>query len=118
MYYNRETYSISYDLVGGVKNNTGLYPTSYIYGQQITLDTPKRDGYDFAGWYKESTYNTKVDAISSKVNGNITLYAKWIPAGTISVNEDMYLTFDANVNGTFTIVGDKNTMQLVCFIRW
>ena len=107
MYYNRETYSISYDLVGGVKNNTGLYPTSYIYGQQITLDTPKRDGYDFAGWYKESTYNTKVDAISSKVNGNITLYAKWIPAGTISVNEDMYLTFDANVNGTFTIVGDK-----------
>ncbi|WP_418934362.1 InlB B-repeat-containing protein, partial [Eubacterium sp.] len=107
MYYNRETYSISYDLAGGVKNNTGLYPTSYIYGQQITLDTPKRDGYDFAGWYKESTYNTKVDAISSKVNGNITLYAKWIPAGTISVNEDMYLTFDANVNGTFTIVGDK-----------
>ena len=107
MYYNRETYSISYELVGGVKNNTGLYPTSYIYGQQITLDTPKRDGYDFAGWYKESTYNTKVDAISSKVNGNITLYAKWIPAGTISVNEDMYLTFDANVNGTFTIVGDK-----------
>ncbi|WP_347995589.1 glycosyl hydrolase [uncultured Eubacterium sp.] len=107
MYYNRETYSISYDLVGGVKNNTGLYPTSYIYGQQITLDTPKRDGYDFAGWYKESTYNTKVDAISSKVSGNIILYAKWIPAGTISVNEDMYLTFDANVNGTFTIVGDK-----------
>ena len=107
MYYNRETYSISYELVGGVKNNTGLYPTSYIYGKQITLDTPKRDGYDFAGWYKESTYNTKVDAISSKVNGNITLYAKWIPAGTISVNEDMYLTFDANVNGTFTIVGDK-----------
>ncbi len=48
-----------------------------------------------------------MDAISSKVNGNITLYAKWIPAGTISVNEDMYLTFDANVNGTFTIVGDK-----------
>lgn len=59
MYYNRETYSISYDLVGGVKNNTGLYPANYIYGQQITLDTPKKDGYEFSGWYKESTYNTK-----------------------------------------------------------
>ena len=106
VYYNRNTYTLSYDLNGGSKNNTGLYPSSYVYGETKQLDTPKKDGYDFYGWYKESTYNTKVDKISSKLSGNITLYAKWIPAGTILISEDMYLTFDNNTKGTFTIVGD------------
>lgn len=106
LYYTRNTYTISYDLVGGVKNDTSLYPTSYIFGETKTLDTPKKDGYDFYGWYKESTYATKVSSITPKTNGNITLYAKWIPAGTILINEDMYLTFDGNMNGTFSIVGD------------
>lgn len=107
LYYTRNTYTISYDLVGGVKNDTSLYPASYTFGETKTLDTPKRDGYDFYGWYKESTYETKISSITEKTNGNITLYAKWIPAGTILINEDMYLTFDANMNGVFNIVGDS-----------
>lgn len=106
LYYTRNTYTISYDLVGGVKNDTTLYPASYVFGETKTLDTPKKDGYDFYGWYKESTYTTKVPSITAKTYGNITLYAKWIPAGTILINEDMYLTFDGNMNGTFNIVGD------------
>lgn len=106
LYYTRNTYTISYDLVGGVRNDASLYPTSYIFGETKALDTPKKDGYDFYGWYKESTYTTKVPSITPKTNGNMTLYAKWIPSGTILINEDMYLTFDGNMNGTFQIVGD------------
>lgn len=107
LYYTRSTYTITYDLTGGEKNDTSLYPSSYTFGETKTLDTPKRDGYDFYGWYKESTYETKVSSITAKTSGNLTLYAKWIPAGTILINEDMYLTFDGNMNGTFTIVGDS-----------
>lgn len=106
VYYQRGNYTISYDLTGGQKSNTALYPSSYIYGQTYNLDTPVRDGYVFYGWYADAAYSKKIETINPKLYGNLTLYAKWIPQGTILIDEDTYLTFDTSTNGTFTIVGD------------
>lgn len=106
VYYSRNTYAVSYDLAGGSRSDDSLYPNTYIFGENKKLDTPQKEGYDFYGWYRESSYDTKVVEITEKTNGNLTLYAKWIPAGTIMINEDMYLSFDRNMNGTFNIVGD------------
>lgn len=107
VYYTRNTYNISYELNGGQKTNATLYPESYIYGETCTLDSPTRNGYDFYGWYADEVYDTKIPSITEKTNGNLTLYAKWIPKGTILINEDVYLTFDADTKGTFTIIGDS-----------
>ncbi|MCU0105516.1 DUF4886 domain-containing protein [Acholeplasma vituli] len=40
---------------------------------------PTRDGYTFAGWFKESSLTTPWQFASDKVTGNIKLYAKWTP---------------------------------------
>lgn len=39
---------------------------------------PIRDGYEFAGWYRESECINEWNFISSVVHSQITLYAKWI----------------------------------------
>ena len=41
-----------------------------------SIDTITKDGYTFAGWYLDSTYNNSFD-LNSPINSNITLYAKW-----------------------------------------
>ncbi len=46
--------------------------------------TPTRDGYKFAGWYKED--GTKVTSVST--DSNMTLYAKWYPIMTFSAGTD------------------------------
>ena len=46
-----------------------------VYGN---LPIPTKSGFVFAGWYKESTFNTRIenDSIFNDAT-NITLYAKW-----------------------------------------
>lgn len=107
VYYTRGIYSVSYELNGGTKADTSKYPTSYTYGETYNLDYPTKEGYDFYGWYTDSILSDKLELIEPKTHGNLTLYAKWIPKGTILINEDVYLTFDTETKGTFTIIGDS-----------
>ena len=37
---------------------------------------PQKSGYDFMGWYTDSSFTTKYD-FDTPVTSNITLYAKW-----------------------------------------
>lgn len=41
------------------------------------LPVLNKDGYSFAGWYKDSDFTFFVDSVSS-INKNLTLYAKWV----------------------------------------
>ncbi len=41
---------------------------------------PERDGYSFAGWYKDSACTIAWIFSEDAVPGDITLYAKWTPA--------------------------------------
>lgn len=43
----------------------------------ISIDLPERDGYGFDGWYTDKELTKKYD-LTTKVNKDITLYAKWI----------------------------------------
>ena len=38
---------------------------------------PKKEGYKFCGWYKDSSYITKWDFENDVVTADITLYVKW-----------------------------------------
>jgi uncharacterized repeat protein (TIGR02543 family) len=52
--------------------------TTVIDGDTITRPTdPTKDGYTFAGWYKEATYENLWDFATDTVTENITLYARW-----------------------------------------
>ena len=55
------------------------YPKNYIYGVGVnTLPIPTHlEGYNFLGWYTESTFVNLVTGISASTEGDVNLYAKW-----------------------------------------
>ena len=71
-------YTVSFDANGGSSSVTSKQVTlGKAYG---TLPTPSRTGYDFAGWYTESTGGTQVtDSTIYNISGNSILYAHWNP---------------------------------------
>lgn len=49
------------------------------YGERISPPVdPIREGYEFAGWYKDIHLTDEWDFEADCVRGNMTLYAKWI----------------------------------------
>ena len=62
-----------------------------------TLPVPKRDGYDFAGWYFDSALNLPIKDSFSVDLVNVTIYAKW--SKTIT---------DPEENGVADILDSKN----------
>lgn len=56
------------------------FPSKYTYGTTVKLPAPlSRTGYTFGGWYSDENFKTKVTKITSKMSGDINLYAKWTP---------------------------------------
>ena len=68
-------YNITYVLDEGVNNPNN--PSKYNKNTTYTLLDATKDGYEFIGWYLDSSYTTKVTEINSSLNGDITLYAKF-----------------------------------------
>lgn len=97
----KEKYSITYYLDEGT-NDSGN-PSSYTnQSEDITLKEPKKTGYTFAGWYKESSRKNKITVITKGTTGNLNLYAKW--------NANKYtIEFDGNKSTS----GSTPTMQSV-----
>lgn len=73
--WNVQTYTISY--INATDDNPN--PTSYTYGTEIVLQSLSKEGYDFGGWYTNSSYTNQITSITSTMSGNLTLYAKWNP---------------------------------------
>ena len=49
------------------------------YGERVNRpEDPVREGYEFAGWYKDIHLTDEWDFETDNVQGNMTLYAKWI----------------------------------------
>lgn len=85
---------------GGTIENCGVFPWSFdeftvtfdsdggsavseqkvLNSSAIEPNEPKRNGYDFAGWYLNDAKYT----FDTKITGNITLKAHWTPAATLS----------------------------------
>ena len=92
------TYNITYNTNGGTMPDS--YATTYnIESVNITLPTPTRKGYTFAGWYaNEGLTDPAVTSITHGSTGDKQFWAKWT-ANTYTVQ------FDGNGNtddGTMT----------------
>lgn len=69
-------YTVIFDSTGGslVENTPGVSKGSLI-NEPLS---PTKDGYHFAGWYKDEALTEDWVFLTDIVNGNLTLYAKWI----------------------------------------
>lgn len=115
--YYPNTYTITYNLDGGINNSNNPDTYNVLYG--VTFETPTKKGYDFVGWYdsngnKVTGINVGCDAkfsdtadlyskLSTRTTGNIEVTAKW---------ELHDYTIDTNYTGSGVISNDtKVTFQ-------
>ena len=72
--YAKWKYTVSYATNGG----SVIEPQIYYNTQNVTQPTaPTRDGFTFAGWYKDQYFNNAYTFGSPSSTGSITLYARW-----------------------------------------
>ena len=112
-------YSITYNLNGGTNSadNVSILEA----GDSFALFDPNKSGYDFIGWYKESSFINKVETISN-IGANISLYARFeLTAYTITYNLDGGINANSNPL-SFTcqdsILLDEATKNGFTFTGW
>ncbi len=92
-----EKYTVTFDTQGA----DAIASQAIEKGKKATKPTdPKKEGYTFMGWYKESTCKTKWNFETDTVMGNVTLYAKWEKKDTPA---PITYTVVFNTNGGSTI---------------
>ena len=77
-----------YELNGG--SNSAQNPR-YLTSEQlpVQLQLPMREGYNFAGWYTDSSYRNKITEIDGDAQ-DVVLFAKWTEAIDNYYNVEMY----------------------------
>ena len=81
-------YSITYHNVDqAVCTNPERYN---VETETFLLTAPVRAGYDFAGWYEDSNFETEVTQITKGSFGDRVLYAKWTAKTNISYKVEHY----------------------------
>ena len=111
-------YSITYVDAGTVSNN----PSSYnVETATFSLADAEKTGFKFLGWYLDSEFTNKVDAIQGGTCGDLTLYANWqiesysieyvISEGATNNNPTTY-----NVNSTVRL--SKSVLKGYDFVGW
>lgn len=82
-------YEIHYYLNGGIQS--GANPINYEREDlPVILYSPKREGYNFSGWYLDSGFTRKINQIEEGQAGSYTLFAKWTKCIDGDYNIQMY----------------------------
>ena len=69
-------YSVRFDARGG----SDVPAQSVRYGEAVAEPAPpERNGYSFGGWYVDEAYGVPWDFQANRVEGDLTLFARWIP---------------------------------------
>ena len=106
VYYDRNTYTVSYDLNGGtVGEDVQTQFEGIRHGDTTpTIDDPARTGYIFAGWTPE---------VTDTVTGDVTYVAQWTPV-TFDIDVQVVNgTSDAATVGTTVNYGDDVTYTFI-----
>lgn len=82
----------------------------YTYGIGVTLPTPVKEGYTFAGWYTANDFSgDAVTSISTTDTDDKTFYAKWVEKSNISFDTaTQSYTYDGSAQA-FSITGTSVT---------
>lgn len=79
---------LAYALNGGEYNENPLVIPEEDLPYQLAV--PEREGYNFAGWYTDSSYRYKITEINCLNARDMVLFAKWTPAIDNFYNVEMY----------------------------
>lgn len=93
-------YTISFNSNGG--NSVSSIKVSN--GLITSLPTPKREGYEFLGWYNGDVKYS----VGNKITGNITLTAKWNKIVLPEPEKTYIITFISNGGGDFSPIKVTN----------
>lgn len=72
VYYDLNTYTLTYDPKGGTLDETTLTARP---GERIGVPVPVREGYTFEGWYLDEEYQQSFG--ETMPDHDLTVYAKW-----------------------------------------
>ena len=108
--YARYTYVVKFD------NMNGTYSEMHIAEKdkgallnKNAVPTPTYTGYDFEGWYKDSSLIYAWDYLSDTIVENTTLYAKWT-GKEVRVH---FWYFDATNGGKLTLFGGMDGDRII-----
>ena len=106
--FTRLKYIVHYETNGGsAVNDAKVLP-----GADVSLPTPIRDNYYFAGWYLDSNYSAEwTDEYVMPAN-NLTLYARWRIANTNLSNEFGYALLNDGTAELTAYVGSKLSVSI------
>lgn len=102
VYYDRNTYTVSYDLNGGMVDEGVQTQFEGIRRGDTTptIDDPRRTGYTFTGWTPQ---------VTETVTGTVTYVAQWTPV-TFDIDVQVVNgTSDADIVGTTVNYGGDAT---------
>ena len=109
IYYNRNTYTVTYTDNGVFLSNVTFEDVVYGAKAPTYHGTTTRPGYTFGGWYKDSGLTTIWNFENDTINGPTTIYAKWTEKNAVSITETAQTyTWDGNPK-SFAITGTPNT---------
>lgn len=99
-------YTINYNLDEGVLDNPKI--TYNINDSIYILPSPTKEGFEFIGWYEDSSFNgSAVTEIQAGSYGDKTYYAKWEPLVYYSIND----TYDGNTIDLSGYMKGTNTLK-------
>lgn len=92
-------YHLMYFLNGGVVD--GELQETFVEAElPISLPIPTREGYNFAGWYRDNNYRHRINSITWDNCGSYALFAKWTREIDSNASVQMYsYTTDSTVSG-------------------
>lgn len=91
LYYDRKSYRLTLDAANGTPSAT----EEKLYDLKITLPTPEKQGYTFAGWYNGETLMEQQFRMPAEA---LTLTAHWTARDDTSYTVEHY---DQNADGTY-----------------
>jgi len=97
-----QNFTATYEERGGTSVSDGTFSS----GETVTLPAaPTRPGFTFQGWYTAPDGGTQYNATTTPPDGNLTIYAQWLPY-TVTYEERGGTTVS---DGTFN-AGDTITL--------
>lgn len=71
----RLVHSMKYVLDGGVNHPDN--PLVFTESDAFPLKEPTKEGYEFLGWYTDSTFQNQITEVAAGTEEDITVYAQW-----------------------------------------
>jgi uncharacterized repeat protein (TIGR02543 family) len=113
--WTANTYTVTYNYDNATGGNSTATADFTVGGTAITLPTPTRTGYTFAGWHSDSAKTVSVGnaGASYSPTTSLTLYAKWTAnAYTITYSYNNATGGNSTATSSFTVDGTAITLPV------